>query len=81
MKTFALESLFNKVAFLQFCNFIKKRLHHRCFLVDIASKIYKNTYFDKHLQKAAFEETFVNCRANPSTQFRYFTLMRPLLTV
>ena len=29
-----LESLLNKVADLQLCNFIKNRLHHRCFLKD-----------------------------------------------
>ena len=31
MKTPALESLFNKVASLQNCNFIRKRFQHRCF--------------------------------------------------
>ena len=31
-----LESLFNKVASLKACNFIKKRLQHRCFPVNIA---------------------------------------------
>ena len=31
-----LESLFNKVAGLQPCNFIKKRLQHMCFPVNIA---------------------------------------------
>ena len=31
-----LESLFNKVAGLQACNFIKKRLEHRCFPVNFA---------------------------------------------
>ena len=31
-----LESLFNKVAELQTCNIIKKRLQHRCFCVNIA---------------------------------------------
>ena len=31
-----LESLFNKAAALQVCNFIKKRLQHRCFPVIIA---------------------------------------------
>ena len=30
-KTAVLESLFNKVAGLKTCNFIKKRLQHRCF--------------------------------------------------
>ena len=31
-----LESLFNKAAGLQTCNFIKKRLQHRCFSMNIA---------------------------------------------
>ena len=31
-----LESLHNKFASLQICNFIKKRLQHRCFLVKFA---------------------------------------------
>ena len=35
-KTPVLESLFNKVADLQICNFIKKRLKHRCFPVNTA---------------------------------------------
>ena len=36
METPVLESLFNKAAGLQVCNFIKKRLQHRCFPVIIA---------------------------------------------
>ena len=35
-KTSVLESLFNKVAGLQACNFIKKRYQHRCFPVNIS---------------------------------------------
>ena len=35
-KTSMLESLFNKVPCLQVCNFIKKRLQHRCFPVKFA---------------------------------------------
>ena len=35
-RTPVLESLFNKVAGLQAFNFIKKRLYHRCFSVNIA---------------------------------------------
>ena len=46
-KTPVLESLFSKVASLEACNFIKKRLQHRCFPVNIAKfliKLYlKNT--------------------------------------
>ena len=41
-------SLFNKVACVA-CNFIKKRLEHRCFLVNIA-KILKTAFFIEHLQ-------------------------------
>ena len=33
-------------------DFIKKRLQHRCFAVNIAyCEIFKNTYFDKHLER------------------------------
>ena len=35
-KTPVLESLFNKIPDLQACNFIKKRLQHSCFPVNIA---------------------------------------------
>ena len=34
-RTHLLESLFNKVAGLQACNFIKKRLQHKCFPMNI----------------------------------------------
>ena len=34
-KTYIGVSLFNKVAGFQACTFIKKRLYHRCFLVNI----------------------------------------------
>ena len=37
-KTLMLESLFHKVTDLQTCNFIKKRLQHRCFLLRNSSK-------------------------------------------
>ena len=42
-KTLVLESPFNKIVGLTFCNFIKKRF--RCFPV--------NTYFEEHLQTTA----------------------------
>ena len=51
MKALVLESLFNKVAHLKACNFIKERLHHRCFPVNVAN-FFKNTYFEKHLGAA-----------------------------
>ena len=47
-KTHVLEPIFKKVAGRRVCKFIKRRLQHRCF------QIFKNTYFNKHLQTAAF---------------------------
>ena len=49
-----LESLFNKVADLNASNFIKKRLRHRYFPVNIA-EFFKNIYFEEHLRTAASE--------------------------
>ena len=59
-RKFQLESLFNKVAGLKVCGFIKKRLQHRCFPMKFAKflffkkiisyEILKNTYFEEHLQ-------------------------------
>ena len=43
-----LESLFNKVACLEACNFIKKRLQRRCFLMNIA-KFLRTAFFIEHL--------------------------------
>ena len=40
-KTPVSESLFNKVASLDVCNFIKRRLQYRCFLVNIAKLLWK----------------------------------------
>ena len=51
-KTPMLESLFNKVAGLQGCSFIKKRLQHRCFFCEYY-KLFKNSYFEEHLKTAA----------------------------
>ena len=48
-KTPVLESLFEKIARLMACNFIKKRLQHRCFPVNMA-KIFNSTYFKEYLQ-------------------------------
>ena len=48
-----LESLFNKVT----CNFIKKRLQHRRFPVNIAN--FKNTYFEKHLRTTASDSSYI----------------------
>ena len=40
-KKLLLQSLFNKVAGLQTCNFITKRLQHRCFPVNIVKFLRK----------------------------------------
>ena len=53
-----LESLFNKVAALPTCNFIKKRLQYRCFPSEIY-KILKNTYFVEHLRTIASKSAFI----------------------
>ena len=47
-KTPVLEYLFHKVAGLKTCNFIKKRLLHRCFPVNIA-KLLRTAFFIEHL--------------------------------
>ena len=47
-KTPVLESLFNNVPGLKVCNFIRKRLHHRCFLVVNIAK-FLGTAFIEHL--------------------------------
>ena len=52
-----LQSLFNKVASLKAFNFIKKRLHHKCFLVNIAKFLRKVLY--RISQVGASEKTFL----------------------
>ena len=54
MKTPMVESLFNKVVGLQARNFIKRRLQHRCFPVNIA-KFLRGTSFEDYLRMAASE--------------------------
>ena len=48
MKTPLLESLLNKVADFQACNFIKKRLQCRCFSCEYCEN-FKNSFFVEHL--------------------------------
>ena len=50
-KTVVLESFINKVARLKACNFIKKRLQHKCFPVWILPNL--NNLFEKHLRTTA----------------------------
>ena len=52
-ETPVLQLSFNIVARLEACNCIKKRLQHRCFLVNIV-KFLRTTYFEEHLRTAAF---------------------------
>ena len=47
-----LGSLFNKVVSRQACNYIKKGTPTQVFPVKFA-KIFKNTFFEKHLRTAA----------------------------
>ena len=49
-------SLFNKAAFLGACNFIKKRLRHRClpYVCEIC-KTFKCNYFEEHLETSTFK--------------------------
>ena len=48
-KTSVAEFLFNKVTALKARNFIKKKLQHRCFPVNIA-KFLRTTFFTEHLK-------------------------------
>ena len=66
---FVLESFFNKVADLQ-ANFIKKKLQHRCFPVNIA-KFLRTAFYrtptvaaselTKHLFQAGFQRNHMPC--------------------
>ena len=50
-----LESLFNKVTGLQACNFIKRRLQHKCFHVKFA-KFFRASFFYRTLPLAVCED-------------------------
>ena len=47
-----LDSLINKVTGFQAGKFIKKRLQHRFFSCNVY-EIFKNTYFEEHLEETA----------------------------
>ena len=49
MKVPVLKSLFNKVAGIQACNSVKKKLQHRCFPVNIA-KFLRTAFFTEQLR-------------------------------
>ena len=52
-----MESLLNKVASLQACNFIKKRTPTQVFSCGVC-KVFKNTYFEEYLRTTAFVVSF-----------------------
>ena len=52
------ETLLNKVVGLKTNSFVKKRLQHRCFPLNIA-RFFNNSFFKKHLRKAT-SGTFTN---------------------
>ena len=58
-KISVLESLVNKVAELQACNFIKKWLQDRCFPVNIA-KFLRTTFFIEHLRWLVLQVLYNN---------------------
>ena len=64
-----LESLFNKVAGLKVCNFIEKRLQHRCKTVEFA-KFLRTSFFTEHLRwlLLVIQVTFAD---NPYTNFSF----------
>ena len=57
--TAVLESVFNKVAGLQACNFVKKRLQQRCNLVKFA-KFLRILFFTEHLFTVTASVCFEN---------------------
>ena len=78
-RTSVLESLFNKVRGIQACNFIKKRLQHRCFLVKLAPFLQNTSggcfYLLSNIQLLSDScEVFVpsyliSCKNLPKSQF------------
>ena len=67
----------HEVKGLQVCNFITKRLQHRCFLVKF-SKFLKTTYFEKHLRTTA---TVISRQAHIFYLFIWFVLYLMSITV
>ena len=54
-----LESLFNKVAGLEVCKSIKRRLQHRCFPVKNAKFLRTDFFYRAPLVVASGTETFI----------------------
>ena len=63
---------------LKACNFIKKRLQHNFFPVNI-TKFLKSTYFEEHLRMAA-SVTLIIYRANMAITFNFTPLTQKCLT-
>ena len=57
-RTLVLKFLFNKVAGLQTCNFIKKRLQHRRFLVNI-EKLFRITFWKNICERLLLKVVFM----------------------
>ena len=54
------ESLFNKVTDLKVCNFIKKRLQHRCALVNILENL-RTSFFINYLWRLVLKVNCIPC--------------------
>ena len=63
-----LECLFNRVTDLKVCSFIKQRLQHRCFHVNIA-KFFRTAFFIRHLRWLLLNKL----KTNVSTHHLFFT--------
>ena len=66
--------LFNKAAGLQACNFIKIRLQHKCFPVNIAK--FLSTYFEKHMRIAASWPIFPLYRSSTQSNSIHWLLCK-----
>ena len=64
-----LKSLFNKVAGILACNFIKKKLQQRCFPVNIA-KFVGTVFFVEKPLVAASDINFHECVIVPRTVYK-----------
>ena len=60
-KTPVLDSLCSKVASLEACKFINKRLQHKCFPMNIANFL-RTAFFMEHLWQLLFKVMFETCQ-------------------
>ena len=75
-KTPVLESPFNKVADLQVCNFIKRRLQHKCFPGKIC-EIFKNIFMRIRMNRMC---SFYKAFQNKNSQYKIHSLLSPART-